>query len=35
LTPGNRIVVASTTYELRYEAASVMDDLIALGVPRV
>ena len=35
LTTSRRIVVACTAYELRYEAASVMEDLIALGVPRV
>ncbi len=35
LTTSRRIVVACTAYELRYDAASVMEDLIALGVPRV
>jgi hypothetical protein len=34
LTTGRRIVVACTAYELRYDAGSVMEDLIALGVPR-
>jgi hypothetical protein len=34
LTTARRIVVACTAFELRYEAASVMEDLIALGVPR-
>jgi hypothetical protein len=34
LTTGRRIVVACTAYELRFEPASVMEDLIALGVPR-
>jgi hypothetical protein len=35
LTTGRRLVVACTAYELRYESASVMEDLIALGVPRL
>lgn len=34
LASNRRIVVACTAYEIRYEPASVMEDLIALGVPR-
>jgi hypothetical protein len=34
LTTSNRVVVSCSAYELRYDAASVMEDLIALGVPR-
>lgn len=34
LTTGARIVVGCSAFELRYDAAQVMIDLIALGVPR-
>ena len=34
LSSRSRIVVSCTAYELRHEPASVMEDLIALGVPR-
>jgi hypothetical protein len=34
LTTSRRIVVSCSAYELRYDPASVMEDLIALGVPR-
>ena len=34
LVSRNRIVISCTAYELRHEPASVMEDLIALGVPR-
>ena len=34
LTTADRAVVSCTAYELRHDPASVMDDLIALGVPR-
>jgi hypothetical protein len=35
LTTADRIVVSCSAYELRHEPASVMEDLIALGVPRI
>lgn len=34
LTTRDRVVVSCTAYELRHDPASVMEDLIALGVPR-
>lgn len=34
LTTPDRVVVSCSAHELRYEAAEVMEDLIALGVPR-
>jgi hypothetical protein len=34
LSTRQRIVVSCSAYELRYEPGSVMEDLIALGVPR-
>jgi hypothetical protein len=34
LTTPDRIVVSCSAYELRHDPASVMEDLIALGVPR-
>lgn len=34
LTTSQRTVVSCTAYELRYEPASVVEDLVALGVPR-
>ncbi len=34
LSSATRVVVSCSAYELRYESASVMEDLIALGVPR-
>ena len=34
LSTRDRIVVSCSAYELRYDPGSVMDDLIALGVPR-
>ena len=34
LTSPNRFVLGCSAYELRYDAGSVMEDLIALGVPR-
>ena len=35
LTTTGRIVVSCSAHEIRYEAWAVMEDLIALGVPRV
>jgi hypothetical protein len=35
LTALDRIVISCTAYELRHDPGSVMDDLIALGVPRM
>lgn len=35
LTSPNRIVVACSAYEVRHEPWAVMEDLIALGVPRL
>jgi very-short-patch-repair endonuclease len=35
LTALDRIVISYSAYELRHDPASVMEDLIALGVPRV
>ncbi len=35
LSTADRIVVSCTAYELRYDPASVIEDLVALGVPRV
>lgn len=35
LTAVDRMVVCCSAYELRYDAGEVMEDLIALGVPRV
>lgn len=35
LTTTTRVVVQCSAYEIRYEAWDVMEDLIALGVPRV
>jgi len=34
LTTPNRVVVSCSAYEIRHEPHSVMEDLIALGVPR-
>lgn len=34
LSTANRVVLACSAFELRYDAAEVMVDLIALGVPR-
>jgi hypothetical protein len=34
LTTSRRTVISCTAYELRHDPASVMEDLIALGVPR-
>lgn len=34
LTTSRRIVVSCSAYELRYDPASAMEDLLALGVPR-
>lgn len=35
LTTTERVVIQCTAYELRYDAAEVIEDLVALGVPRV
>jgi hypothetical protein len=35
LTALDRIVISCSAYELRHDAGSVMEDLIALGVPRI
>jgi len=35
LTTPDRIVISCTAYELRHDPQSVMEDLIALGVPRL
>jgi hypothetical protein len=35
LTTRDRIVISCTAYELRHDPASVMEDLMALGVPRL
>ena len=35
LSTRQRIIVSCSAYELRYEPRSVMEDLIALGVPRI
>lgn len=35
LTARDRLVVSCTAYELRHDPGSVMEDLIALGVPRL
>ena len=35
LTTHRRIVVRCTTYEVRHEPIGLMQDLLALGVPRV
>lgn len=34
LTTADRVVISCTAYELRHDPGSVMEDLIALGVPR-
>lgn len=34
LTSADRVVVSCSAHELRHDPASVMEDLIALGVPR-
>jgi hypothetical protein len=34
LTTPDRIVISCSAFELRYEAWQVIEDLVALGVPR-